>query len=120
MDYTAQKDGDTRTCYELSVKKEIKANTFDKQNVSTSFQNLQNTVIRAAKATLPTRKSMPIHKRKVSDHTKKLYASPVNQFEKMTPTEHKAADRAVRDSCRNYYRDYISGIVEDMEAADRV
>ena len=120
LDYTALKDEDTQTRYELSVKKEMKANTFDKENVSTSFQNLQNTVTRAAKATLPTRKSMPIRKRKVSEHTKKLYASRVSQFEKMTPTERKAADRAVRDSCRNDYRYYISGIVEDMEAADHV
>ena len=75
---------------------------------------------RAAKATLPTRKSMPIRKIKVSEHTKKLYASRVNQFEKMTPTERKAADRAVRDSCRNDYRDYISGIVEDRVGNTRV
>ena len=34
----------------------------------------------------------------------------------MTPLERKSA---TRDSCRNDYRDYISRVVGDMEAADR-
>ena len=106
--------------YELSVKKEMKETTYDKHNVSNSFRNLQKTVTKAAKETLPTRKATPIRKRKVSEHTKKLYADRAAKFERLTATERKAADRAVRDSCRNDYRDYITSIVEDMEAADRV
>ena len=43
----------------------------------------------------------------------------MNQYETMSSLERKSANRAVRESCRNDYRDYISGIVEAMEAADR-
>ena len=102
------------------IKKEMKETTYDQHNVASSFQNLQKTVTKAAKETLPIRKPTPIRKRKVSEHTKKLYADRANEFERMTATQRKEADRAIRDSCRNDYRDYITSIVEEMEAADRV
>ena len=119
LDYTALKDEETRNRYEDSVKAAFNEKVCDKDDVSLSFQNLQNAVKKASKATLPIRKTMSLRKRCVSALTKQLYVDRVNRYEKLSSLERKSAARAVRESCRNDYRDYISGIVEDMEAADR-
>ena len=119
LDYTALRDADTCKRYEATVKSTIDKQVYDKSDTSASFRNLLNTVSNAAKSCLPTRKPMRLRKRCVSARTKQLYADRVNQYEKMTPLERKSAARKVRDSCRNDYRDYISRVVDDMEAADR-
>jgi hypothetical protein len=37
----------------------------------------------------------------------------------LSTQERKSANRAVSESCKKDFRDYISGIVEDMEVADQ-
>ena len=73
----------------------------------------------AAKETLPVKQHRPMRKRYVSDRTRQLYGQRRNDFEKLTDDERRAATRAIGVSCREDFRDYVDGVLKDIEIAER-
>ena len=120
LDYSSLKDSETRQHFEERVKASLSRETFNEEDVSASLKNLRDTLTNAAAATLPVRKPMSLRKRSVSQRTKQLYHERAKCYDRMTTEERKTANRALHDSCRNDYRDYISNIVRDIEVAERV
>ena len=69
--------------------------------------------------TLPVKQHRPMRKRYVSDRTRQLYDQRRIHFEKLTDDERRAATRAIGVSCREDYRDYVDGVLNDIEIAER-
>ena len=92
---------------------------FDRANTSAAFANLCNVVKKVANAVLPSRKPVPLRKHHVSVQTRELYANRMKNFNQLNKEERKDMNRAIFKSCRNDYRAYVNGIIEDIESAER-
>ena len=73
----------------------------------------------APKETLPVKQHRPMRKRYVSDRTRQLYEQRRIHFEKLTDDDRRAATRAIGVSCREDYRNYVDGVLNDIEIAER-
>ena len=84
-----------------------------------SLARLREAISCAAAKVLPTVKSVPLRKRHISARTKHLYEQRQKNYYTSSINERKAASTAITRSCREDYRTYIDGVLNDMEAAER-
>ena len=84
-----------------------------------SLARLREAISCAAAKVLPTVKSVPLRKRHVSVRTKHLYEQRQKNYCTSSIHERKAASTAITRSCREDYRTYIDGVLNDMEVAER-
>ena len=118
LDYSAlMNNAELRTKFDEKVCAELSADPFNSDDPSISLEHLQKSVLAAAKATLPEKKLQPLRKRQVSMRTRELYEKRQFRFNQLSLNERKAATRAIANSCRQDYREYIDSIITDMENA---
>ena len=64
-------------------------------------------------------KHRPLRKRSVSNRTRGLYDQRRRDFEDLSEADRRAASHAISVSCRQDFRDYVDGVLNDMQAAER-
>ena len=114
-----KKDSEIRQEFDKLVSSTLSKQPFNPDSPSESLRNLRSS-IEAATSVLPSKRSLPIRKRHVSATTKSLYESRQSSFAQMSREAQKAASHAIANSIRADYMAYIDGILNDMEAAERV
>ena len=72
----------------------------------------------AVRQTLPVKQHRPQRKRFVSDCTRQLYEQRRKDFDNLGEDGRRKASRAIRVSCRQDYRDYVGGVLNDMQVAE--
>ena len=70
--------------------------------------------------TLQVKQKLPLRKRNVSARTKQLYESRRRHFTTLSENERKEMSNAISKSGREDYREYVNGVLNDIEAAERV
>ena len=120
LDYSILKTSEnTRTLFDQNVHANLAALAYNVNNPSESLAHLQKSINDAASSVLPVRKPIPFRKRIVSSRTRMLFEERRREFEVLNNSERKAATKAIANSSREDYREYIDSILTDMEAAER-
>ena len=101
--------------FERAVSSNLCKGEFDQDDLSESLTNLQGAVTAAATLVLPPKQAMPLRKRQICRRTKELYKSRRVNFSRMSTPERRNASRAIMNSCREDYRSYVDGVLNDME-----
>ena len=110
---------DLRERFDTQVRLRLTATHCDEDEAAACLERLTKCVTSAAKESLPVKQHRPMRKRYVSDRTRQLYEQRRIHFEKLTDDERRAATRAIGVSCREDYRDYVDGVLNDIEIAER-
>jgi len=120
IDYsTLESDAALRSQYDSKVQSCLANRSVDQSDPAESLRVLQESVLEAAKAVLPTRKPAKLRKRHVSNRTRELHQERESRYQAMTPSERKDATKRIWKSSRNDYREYLDGVLSDMEVAAR-
>ena len=89
-------------------------------NASASLTRLTKCVTDAARETLPIKRSQPLRKRHVSERTEQLYDERRRNYARQSDDERREATRAITVSSREDYREYVNGVLDDIEGAGSV
>ena len=120
LDYSLLKtDQSIRSLFEENVHSNLTIHPYNQDNPSASLAHLQKSVLAAAISVLPERQPVPFRKRHVSSRTRNLFTNRQTNFEQLNESERKSASKAISNSCREDYREYIDGVLNDMETAER-
>ena len=122
IDYSSlmvKDETDLRKRFDTQVRLRLAATHCDEDEAAACLERLTKCVTAAAKETLPVKQHRPMRKRYVSDRTRQLYEQRRIHFEKLTDDERRAATRAIGVSCRQDYRYYVDGVLNDIEIAER-
>ena len=120
IDYsTLKSDSALRTAYDSKVQSSLSSRSFNVSDPAESLNALQQSVLEAASAVLPTRKPTRFRKRHVSNRTKDLYQERERSFQAMSPADRKKATKGIWKSSREDFREYVDTIISDMEVAER-
>ena len=118
LDYSILKTDDSiRSLYEENVQSNLASTLYNSNDPSESLAQLQKSILTAANNVLPARKPTPF--RLVSLRTRNLYDNRQSKFESLNNIERKAAVKAIANSACEDYREYIDGVLTDMEIAER-
>ena len=121
VDYsTLARDEELRESFNAAVVTQLEDSPCDLDNASTSLTRLTKCVTDAARETLPLKHSQPLRKRHVSERTEQLYDEWRRNYARQSDDERKEATRAITVSSRDDYREYVNGLLDDIEGAESV
>ena len=112
-------DASLRATFDNCVQAKLLSNSNNADDPEKSLSSLQKSVTEAADAVLPPRRSTRLRKRHVSKRTKDLHQEREQNFHVMSTTERKDATKSIWKSSREDYREFLDGILTEMEAAER-
>ena len=116
---TLKSDAALRSAYDSKVQSALSSRSANQSDPAESLNALQESVSEAASAVLPTRKPTRFRKRHVSNRTKVLHQERERSFQAMSPPERRAATKRIWKSSREDFREYLDGIIADMEVAEQ-
>ena len=112
-------DTSLRSAFDNSVQAKLLINSCNTSDPEKSLSSLQKSITEAADAVLPPRRPSRLRKRHVSKRTKDLHQEREKNFNIMSETERKDATKSIWKSSREDYREYLDGILSQMETAER-
>ena len=121
VDYSMlARDEALRESFNAAVVTQLEDSPCDLDNASTSLTRLTKCVTDAARETLPLKRSQPLRKRHMSERTEQLYDERRRNYARQNDDERKEATRAITVSSRDDYREYVNGLLDDIEGAEYV
>ena len=113
-------NGALRERFDECVRTHLDNSLCDPDNASAGLASLTKCITAAAHETLQVKQKLPLRKRNVSARTKQLYESRRRHFTTLSENERKEMSNAISKSGREDYRAYVDGVLNDIEAAERV
>ena len=121
VDYsTLARDEELQERFNAAVVSQLEDSPCDLDNASASLTRLTKCVTDAARKTLPLKRSQPLRKRHVSERTEQLYDDRRRNYARQSDDERREATRAITVSSREDYREYVNGVLDDIEGAESV
>ena len=102
---------DLRERFDTHVRRHLAATQCDTDDASASLECL-------SRQTLLVKQHRPQRKRFVSDRTRQLYEQRRRDFDNLGEDGRREVSRAIRVSCRQDCRDYVDGVLNDMQVAE--
>ena len=118
-DFTALKNIDVAKKFDDVVSHCLNTKLLDPECADERLSRLNHATQQAVKS-LPAKKRQALRRQYVSAHTKELYENRAKEYNQLTPDELCLRKREINRLCRNDYRTYISDVVKDIAAAERV
>ena len=121
LDYSPLENKDNgalREHFDECVRTHLDNSLCDPDNASAGLARLTKCITAAAHKTLQVKQTL--RKRNVSARTKQLYESRRRHFTTLSENERKEMSNAISKSGREDYREYVNGVLNDIEAAERV
>ena len=112
-------EGALRERFDECLRTHLENSLCDPDNASAGLARLTKYVTATAHETLQVKQKLPL-RRKVSARTKYLYESRRRHFTTLIENERTEMSNAISKSGREDYREYVNGVLNDIEAAERV